>query len=141
MKKFPSYIYFFFLYVILIQGTPAEGIVEKLFEGCYVRTIKCINVDWEGEPKEETFNDIQLYLSPTSRTTSVEELLSQFTATEVLSGDNQYDAGPKYGYQDAKRLTYFKHFPPVLHLQLVRQSYDNLRDIATKVSYSSSGWI
>ena len=45
----------------------------------------------------------------------------------MLDGENQYDAGEKFGKQDAKKGVKFVTLPPVLHLQLKRFEYATSR--------------
>ena len=42
----------------------------------------------------------------------------------MLDGDNQYDAGPEFGKQDAEKGVIFTKFPPVLTVHLKRFDFD-----------------
>jgi ubiquitin carboxyl-terminal hydrolase 7 len=61
----------------------------------------------------------------------VDESFHDYIATEVLDGDNKYDAG-EHGLQDAEKGVIFASFPPVLHLHLMRFQYDPITDCSVK---------
>ncbi|MCP9265880.1 hypothetical protein DINM_021284 [Dirofilaria immitis] len=61
------------------------------------------------------------------------ESFSDYTAAEVLDGDNKYDAG-EFGLQPAVKGVKFISFPPILHLQLMRFQYDALQDANVKIN-------
>jgi len=61
----------------------------------------------------------------------VYESFRDYVATEMLEGDNKYDAG-EYGLQDAEKGVIFDTFPPVLHLHLMRFQYDPITDCSVK---------
>jgi hypothetical protein len=69
---------------------------------------------------------------------SVEESFHDYIATEVLDGDNKYDAG-EHGLQDAEKGVIFASFPPVLHLHLMRFQYDPITDCSVKFNDRSVG--
>lgn len=52
-------------------------------------------------------------------------------STEILDGDNKYDAGD-HGLQEAEKGVIFQSFPPVLHLHLMRFQYDPVTDCSVK---------
>jgi ubiquitin carboxyl-terminal hydrolase 7 len=52
------------------------------------------------------------------------ESLRKYTGKEMLDGDNQYDAGPELGKQDAEKGVIFTKFPPVLTVHLKRFDFD-----------------
>ena len=52
------------------------------------------------------------------------ESLRKYTGKEMLDGDNQYDAGPEFGKQDAEKGVIFTKFPPVLTVHLKRFDFD-----------------
>lgn len=62
---------------------------------------------------------------------SVDESFRDYVTTEVLEGENKYDAG-EYGLQDAEKGVIFESFPPVLHLHLMRFQYDPITDCCVK---------
>lgn len=64
---------------------------------------------------------------------SVLESFSDYTAAEILDGDNKYDAG-EFGLQPAVKGVKFISFPPILHLQLMRFQYDALQDANVKIN-------
>jgi Ubiquitin carboxyl-terminal hydrolase len=61
----------------------------------------------------------------------VDESFHDYITTEVLDGDNKYDAG-EHGLQDAEKGVIFASFPPVLHLHLMRFQYDPITDCSVK---------
>lgn len=62
---------------------------------------------------------------------TVDESFKDYVTTEILNGDNKYDAG-EYGLQDAEKGVIFESFPPVLHLHLMRFQYDPITDCCVK---------
>ena len=52
------------------------------------------------------------------------ESLRKYTGKEMLDGENQYDAGPSLGKQDAEKGVIFTKFPPVLTVHLKRFDFD-----------------
>ncbi|KDR24281.1 ubiquitin carboxyl-terminal hydrolase 7 [Zootermopsis nevadensis] len=110
-----------------MKGTCVEGTVPKLFEGKMVSFIKCKNIDYTST-RVETFYDIQLNIKGKK---NIEESFHDYIATEVLDGDNKYDAG-EHGLQDAEKGVIFASFPPVLHLHLMRFQYDPITDCSVK---------
>lgn len=110
-----------------MKGTCVEGTIPRLFEGKMVSYIKCKNVDYNST-RIETFYDIQLNING-KRT--IYESFNDYVATEILRGDNKYDAG-EHGLQEAEKGVIFKSFPPVLHLHLMRFQYDPINDISVK---------
>lgn len=61
----------------------------------------------------------------------VDESFRDYITTELLDGDNKYDAG-EYGLQEAEKGVIFESFPPVLHLHLMRFQYDPVTDCCVK---------
>jgi len=110
-----------------MKGTCVEGTVPKLFEGKMVSFIKCKNIDYTST-RVETFYDIQLNIKGKK---NIDESFHDYIATEVLDGDNKYDAG-EHGLQDAEKGVIFASFPPVLHLHLMRFQYDPITDCSVK---------
>ncbi|XKL66747.1 hypothetical protein PGB90_010167 [Kerria lacca] len=110
-----------------MKGTCVEGTVPKLFEGKMESFIKCKNVNYESK-RSETFYDIQLNVKGKK---NIDESFRDYVTTEILDGDNKYDAG-EYGLQDAEKGVIFESFPPVLHLHLMRFQYDPITDCCVK---------
>ena len=48
----------------------------------------------------------------------------------MLDGENQYDAGPEFGKQDAEKGVIFTKFPPVLTVHLKRFDFDLQRMVS-----------
>ena len=61
----------------------------------------------------------------------VDESFHDYIATEVLDGDNKYDAG-EHGMQDSEKGVICASFPTVLHLLLMRLQYDPITDSSVK---------
>jgi len=114
---------------IKMKGTVVEGIIPKLLEGKMQSYISCINIDYQS-CRDEPFYDIQLNVKGKK---SVMESFEEYVRYEKLEGDNKYDAGPQ-GLQDAKKGVRFLHFPPVLHLHLLRFQYDPQTDSNYKIN-------
>ncbi|KAK7792272.1 hypothetical protein R5R35_013305 [Gryllus longicercus] len=110
-----------------MKGTCVEGTVPKLFEGKMVSFIKCKNIDYTST-RVETFYDIQLNIKGKK---NIDESFHDYITTEMLDGDNKYDAG-EHGLQDAEKGVIFASFPPVLHLHLMRFQYDPITDCSVK---------
>lgn len=110
-----------------MKGTCVEGTIPKLFEGKMESFIKCKNVNYESK-RSETFYDIQLNVKGKK---NIDESFKDYVTTEILNGDNKYDAG-EYGLQDAEKGVIFESFPPVLHLHLMRFQYDPITDCCVK---------
>ncbi|XP_061713284.1 ubiquitin carboxyl-terminal hydrolase 7-like isoform X2 [Cydia pomonella] len=104
-----------------MKTTVVEGTVPKLFEGKMTSFIKCKNVNCTST-RVESFYDIQLCVKGKS---------NNYISTELLEGDNKYDAG-EHGLQEAEKGVRFDVFPPVLHLHLMRFQYDPLTDASVK---------
>lgn len=102
-----------------MQGTSLQDSIPRLFRGRYRNYIKCKNVDYRTV-KEENFYDLSMEVK------GIPNLLDSFknyVKPEELTGDNKYST-EKYGKQDAIMGVEFVEFPPVLHLQLIRFTYD-----------------
>ncbi|CAE7220777.1 UBP12 [Symbiodinium pilosum] len=107
-----------------MKGTPMDGSIKRLFEGEMENYIECLDVDYTSK-RRETFYDIQLNIKSEKGNDlqTIEESLKEFTADEMLDGDNLYEA-EGYGKQRAKKGIRFVQFPPVLNLQLKRFHFD-----------------
>ncbi|XP_065658399.1 ubiquitin carboxyl-terminal hydrolase 7 isoform X4 [Hydra vulgaris] len=112
-----------------MKSTVVEGIIPKLLEGKMNSYIQCSNVDYYSS-REEPFYDIQLNIKGK---TDVIDSFTEYIKAEMLDGDNKYDAG-QHGLQDAKKGVIFRHFPPVLHLHLLRFQYDPQTDTNYKIN-------
>ncbi|CAK7891229.1 ubiquitin carboxyl-terminal hydrolase 15 [[Candida] anglica] len=112
-----------------IKGTPIEGELNNIFVGKMKSYIKCVNVPYESS-RVEDFWDIQLNVKGFK---TLEEAFKNYIEVEMLEGENKYQAGDEYGYQDAKKGVVFESFPPVLHLQLKRFEYDFMIDDLVKI--------
>jgi len=110
-----------------MKGTCVEGTVPKLFEGKMASFIKCKNIDYTSN-RVETFYDIQLNIKGKK---NIYESFRDYVSTEILDGDNKYDAG-EHGLQEAEKGVIFQAFPPVLHLHLMRFQYDPVTDCSVK---------
>lgn len=112
-----------------MKGTPAEGIIEKLFRGKTTSYIQCINIDYTSSRVEEYY-DLSLIVKGCK---DVYASFEQYVEVEVLEGANQYHA-EGHGLQDAKKGCRFESFPPVLQLQFKRFEYDPYRDANVKLN-------
>jgi hypothetical protein len=112
-----------------MKGTPVEGTVGRLFSGKLKQFIRCVNVPMESS-REEEFSDIQLDVTGCA---DIYASLKKYVEKERLEGENQYDAGPQFGKQDAEKGSSFLKFPPVLTIQLKRFDFDLNRMCFVKV--------
>uniref|UniRef100_A0A915LYV6 Ubiquitin carboxyl-terminal hydrolase 7 n=1 Tax=Meloidogyne javanica TaxID=6303 RepID=A0A915LYV6_MELJA len=111
-----------------MKNTKVVDTIPSLFKGCMKSYIKCKDVDFESS-REECFYDLQLNVKNKS---NVLESFKDYIETEMLDGDNKYDAD--FGLQPAEKGLKFLSFPPVLYLQLMRFQYDPLLDANVKIN-------
>ncbi|KAL2130349.1 hypothetical protein VTI74DRAFT_6575 [Chaetomium olivicolor] len=64
---------------------------------------------------------------------NVFDSLRSYIQVSRMDGEDQYFAGDKYGFQDAKKGVIFMSFPDVLHLRLKRYGYDFSKDTMVKL--------
>lgn len=112
-----------------MKGTKIENSLNDIFVGKMKSYIKCLNVPYESS-RVEDFWDIQLNVRGFK---NLQESFQNYIEIELLDGENKYQAGDNYGYQDAKKGVVFESFPPVLHLQLKRFEYDFMVDDLVKI--------
>lgn len=72
--------------------------MPRLFEGKMISYINCKHVQYESS-RSETYYDIQLNIKGRK---DIYESFRDYVATEVLDGDNKYDAG-NHGLQEAEK--------------------------------------
>ena len=74
-----------------MKGTPMDGSIKRLFEGEMENYIECLDVD-SNSKRRETFYDIQLSIKSEKGNDlqTIEESPKEFTADEMLDGDNLY---------------------------------------------------
>mmetsp|Transcript_6273 Transcript_6273/g.9471 ORF Transcript_6273/g.9471 Transcript_6273/m.9471 type:complete len:1457 (+) Transcript_6273:112-4482(+) len=106
-----------------MKGTPVDGAVKNLFAGKIRSYIRCINIAYEST-REEEFYDIQLDVKDCK---DVYDSFRKYIAREILTGENQYDAGDGQGKQDAEKGVIFTELPPVLTIHLKRFEFDMRR--------------
>lgn len=112
-----------------MKGTDIENGLNDIFVGKMKSYIKCVNVPYESS-RVEDFWDIQLNVKGCK---NLEQSFRNYIEIEMLDGENKYQAGDEYGYQDAKKGVVFESFPQVLHLQLKRFEYDFMVDDLVKI--------
>lgn len=107
-----------------LKGTTMDRAIQNLFEGQVENYIECMDIDYKST-KQEAFYDIPLNVRGFTGEPllSLENALREFTAVEVMEGDNAYDA-ESHGRQRARKGIRFTKFPPVLSFQLKRFSFD-----------------
>ncbi|UJR25412.1 hypothetical protein I4U23_006759 [Adineta vaga] len=103
-----------------MEGTTTEGIIPSLFQGEYVQYVRCTKVDHESRV-QQTFYDVPLQVRNNANIT---ESFRNFCKSEILTGENLYDAGSIHGLQEAEKGVKFQKFPPILCLHLLRFEYD-----------------
>ncbi|CAK9439700.1 uncharacterized protein LODBEIA_P38000 [Lodderomyces beijingensis] len=112
-----------------MKGSAIENGLNDIFVGKMKSYIKCVDVPYESS-RVEDFWDIQLNVKGFK---NLEESFKNYIEIEMLDGENKYQAGENFGYQDAKKGVVFESFPPVLHLQLKRFEYDFMVDDLVKI--------
>lgn len=112
-----------------MTNTSVDGVIKGLFAGTIRSYIQCINVEYASN-REEEFYDIQLDVKGCA---DIYQSFDKYISTEVLDGENQYDAGANFGKQDAKKGVIFTKFPPVLTIHLKRFDFDLYRMCFTKI--------
>ena len=112
-----------------MRGTPAEGLLARLLRGTIQHRIRCTQVAFES-CREETFYDLSVDVQGCH---DLYRSLDKYTETEMLDGDNMYDAGA-HGRQPAEKGCRFRTLPPVLHIQLKRWVYDPRLDRSVKLN-------
>ena len=112
-----------------LKGTPLQSSIADLFKGKYRNYIRCRNVPFTSS-REEDFYDLQMVVRGCP---NLRESFKQYTASDELVGDNQYEA-EGYGKQDADMGIEFVKFPTVLQLHLNRFEYDYNYDRMTKIN-------
>ena len=107
-----------------LKGTSGDRAIQDLFQGEVENYIECIDIDYKSR-KKEFFYDVPVNVRGLSGDPleSLEKALEEFTAVEIMEGDNAYDAEDK-GKQRARKGIRFLGFPPVLSFQLKRFSFD-----------------
>eukprot|EP00916_Digyalum_oweni_P026423 GHVL01043419.1.p1 GENE.GHVL01043419.1~~GHVL01043419.1.p1 ORF type:complete len:1394 (+),score=290.14 GHVL01043419.1:220-4401(+) len=103
----------------LMQGTPAEGYINRLFSGKWDNYIQCLDVDYKSN-RAEDFLDIQLSVQGCS---SLDESIETLLQAEVMDGANKYRA-EGHGLQRARKGVAFSSIPPVLQIHLRRFQYN-----------------
>lgn len=114
---------------LAMKGSRVEKKLNDVFVGKMRSYIKCVDVPYESS-RVEDFWDIQLNVKGFR---TLQQSFENYIEIEMLDGENKYQAGEQYGYQDAKKGVVFELFPPVLHLQLKRFEYDFMVDDLVKI--------
>lgn len=112
-----------------MKGTDIENSLNPIFVGKMKSYIKCVDVAYESS-RVEDFWDIQLNVKGFQ---NLQQAFANYIEVEMLEGENKYQAGDEFGYQDAKKGVVFESFPDVLHLQLKRFEYDFMIDDLVKI--------
>lgn len=112
-----------------MKGTCAEGIIADLFKGLALSYIKCIDIDFTSERKEE-FYDISLNVRGCD---TIYTSFDQYVEVEKMDGENKYMAEGR-GLQAAQKGIKFLQFPPVLFIHLKRFEFDYASEMMTKIN-------
>ncbi|OHT01279.1 hypothetical protein TRFO_31956 [Tritrichomonas foetus] len=113
-----------------MKNSPLQGRIANLLRGKFRSYVRCVNVDYESS-REEYFYDLSMAVKGCPNLNSS---FTKYVEKERLDGDNQYDAGEKYGKQDVDMGVEFISFPPVLQLHLRRFEYDFEYDRNIKIN-------
>ena len=107
-----------------LKRTRMDGELARLLEGKVENFVECLDMPYRSV-REEAFYDIPLSVRGLTNQSlgSLEAALSEFTASEILEGENAYEA-EGHGKQRARKGTRFLKFPPVLNFQLKRFHFD-----------------
>jgi ubiquitin C-terminal hydrolase len=106
-----------------MKDTIVNDHIKLIFGGTIRSFISCVNVAYESK-REEDFYDVAVNVKGCI---NLLESFRQYTETELLEGENQYDAGTTYGKQDAKKGVVFTKLPPVMTIHLKRFDFDMQR--------------
>ena len=102
-----------------MKGTCSEGSVKNLFEGKMETYIECLDIEYKSS-REETFEDIQLDVQ---NCPDIYHSLRKCIESEILDGENMYDA-EAHGKQRAAKGLRFLKFPPITIFHLKRYTFD-----------------
>ncbi|KAI3387144.1 hypothetical protein SNEBB_003657 [Seison nebaliae] len=123
-----------------MRNTPEESVIPDLFRGELKSFVRCLNVDYISS-KNECFYDIQLNVrlnnvAPMRNEDpkNIYDAFNEYCKLSMLTGDNKYFAGDEHGLQDAERGVKFVSFPPVLHLHLMRFTFDGETGAYVKIN-------
>lgn len=90
----------------------------ELFKITAINTIQCPSIEYVST-REEVIYDIPIVIQGKKK---IQDSLANYTATEFLNGDNQYQVEGK-GKFDAEMFCKIKDLPPVLHFHLQRYDF------------------
>ena len=115
-----------------------ESIIIELFSGQYKATVRCLSCG-KSSRKFDSFQFLTLSLP--SRSSSLYDLIRDFSKEEKLTGDNKWKCPKCKVLRNAVRTIEIWKLPPVLIIHLKRFVYSGLwRDkIQTNVSYPITG--
>ena len=91
----------------IMKGTVVDNRILYTFGGTIRSYIQCTRVPY-GSKRDEDYYDINLNVKGY---TNLLESFRNYTESEMLEGDNAYDAGEIYGKQDARKGVIFTRFP------------------------------
>eukprot|EP00747_Dinoflagellata_sp_TGD_P223483 gnl/TRDRNA2_/TRDRNA2_95042_c0_seq1.p1 gnl/TRDRNA2_/TRDRNA2_95042_c0~~gnl/TRDRNA2_/TRDRNA2_95042_c0_seq1.p1 ORF type:complete len:446 (+),score=98.81 gnl/TRDRNA2_/TRDRNA2_95042_c0_seq1:66-1403(+) len=108
-----------------MKGTPLDGSIKELFEGKTQNYVECCDIEYKST-RDETFYDVQLGIrgEKGEEIQNIQQALREFTAEEMLEGENAYEADGHEGKQRARKGVRFQALPPVLNLHLKRFHFD-----------------
>eukprot|EP00698_Gefionella_okellyi_P021222 TRINITY_DN6816_c0_g1_i1.p1 TRINITY_DN6816_c0_g1~~TRINITY_DN6816_c0_g1_i1.p1 ORF type:complete len:1126 (-),score=259.00 TRINITY_DN6816_c0_g1_i1:29-3259(-) len=111
-----------------MAGTPAEGELQKLFEGATVSMIKSHDGSFKKYTAAQPFTSLSMQVK---NCRDLQASFMDMCKKQEMTGANKFDIG---GGQlvDASISTVFSSLPPVLNLDLSRFSYD--RDMTSKIT-------
>lgn len=108
------------------RNSSLASVITDLYQGELKDFVKCKTCAYESA-RYDKYLDIPLVIKgfgATQAVQNIKEALENFTATEVLDGDNQYDCPRCQKKVDAEKGLKFCSFPYILSLQLKRFDFD-----------------
>eukprot|EP00038_Savillea_parva_P001912 m.108393 g.108393 ORF g.108393 m.108393 type:complete len:386 (-) comp10658_c0_seq1:1108-2265(-) len=104
--------------------------IEEIFEGRLRTETRCLNCE-SVQTRDEPFINLSV---PIAQNTSITGCLREFSAAEILRGDNKYYCDTCCSYQEADKGLKVHEQPKILIVQLKRFEYHERYQCLTKLS-------
>lgn len=109
--------------------------IHDLFQGILTNQTKCLTCE-NITSRDEQFLDLSVNLNDNE---DLKSCLTQFSASEMLSGSNKFYCDSCHSLQEAEKMMGFKKFPKILALHLKRFKYseeqNHLVKLFNKITY------